>query len=358
MKILFLPKYNYSGASSRYRTYQFIPFFTEKAIACKVESFFDDAHILSINLSRRAAKLKFLRFILKRFMLIFKAKKYDLLFIEKELIPYFPSVIETVLKWMGVKFILDYDDAVFHNYDQNSNPVIRLLLRNKIPNIVKKADYVIAGSTYLYNYVLKLNKNVRKIPTVIDLKKYPLLKDSEEEEEFIIGWTGSYYTSRYVNLIMDVLKTFATKYSCRICLSGYNKKLLPDDMNKFVKIVDWEEETEVREIQKFSVGIAPMEDSPFSRGKCAFKSVQYMACQIPVIATPIGANGEIVKHNENGFHARTPEDWYKYLEFFYLNREKIKEFGGKGRMLVENEYCLQARMEQYLEIFNFVKGAL
>jgi glycosyltransferase involved in cell wall biosynthesis len=354
MKMLFLPKYDYAGASSRYRTHQFIPFFRERKISCDVESFFDYAHIQSINISKRGTKLNFLYFILKRFLLIFKARQYDLLFIEKELIPYFPSVIETILKWQGVKFILDYDDAVFHNYDQNSNPLIRFILKNKIPVIIKKADYVVAGSAYLREFALKFNKNVIKIPTVIDIEVYSSSKNTDRKKEFIIGWIGSFYTSRYVNQIMDVLKDFAGKHDCKINLIGYNKKLLPEDMEDFVRVIEWDAETEVEEIRKFSVGISPTEDSYFSRGKCAFKSVQYMACGIPVIATPVGANGEIVRHNENGFHASTPSEWYQYLEFFYLNRDKIKEFGEKNRRIVENEYCVQSRLEEYIEVFDTV----
>ena len=354
MKILFLPKYSSSGASSRYRTHQFIPFFRDEGIRCDVESFFDDNHISNINRSRRRLCLDFLLRIAKRFFLIFKARRYDLFFIEKELVPYFPGFIESVLKLSGVKIILDYDDAIFHNYDSSSNPVVRFFLRKKICRIMKKADCIIAGSRYIENYALKFNISVTRIPTVINLQRYPE-GQYDRDGEFIIGWIGSFYTTPYVNLIADVLQCFVTEHDrCSIHLIGYNTRLLPEGIKRFVKVIEWDEKTEVEEIKRFSVGISPLQDTPFSRGKCAFKSIQYMACSLPVIVTPIGANAEIIRHEENGFHAETGEDWYRFLDLLYNNRDEAARIGRRNREVVEDKYCVQSRLNDYLEVFEDV----
>jgi glycosyltransferase involved in cell wall biosynthesis len=154
---------------------------------------------------------------------------------------------------------------------------------------------------------------------------------------------------------MDVLKKFVSSHCCRIHLIGYNKRLLPADMEEFTDVIVWDESTEAEEVRKFSVGIAPLEDTPFSRGKCAFKSIQYMACGVPVILTPVGANKEIIKHGENGFHAETEADWYRYLEYFYLNRAGIRLMGERNRKLAEEKYCVQSMLGEYMKVFESVK---
>lgn len=358
MKILFLPKYSYSGASSRYRTHQFIPFFRKEGIICDVKSFFDDEHINTINKSMRGLSLRLLFFILRRIKILLKVKKYDLLFIEKEIIPYFPPIIEFILQLFGVKYILDYDDAIFHNYNKTKNIFIRIFLKNKINSIIKKASYIIVGNTYLENYALKFNKRVAKIPTVIDLNKYKLDTEIKKNEGFIIGWVGSYYSSKYFVSIIEALQLFEKKYKCEIRLIGFNKNLLTKDIKLPINVIKWNKYSEIKEIQKFTVGIAPLLDSPFARGKCAFKSVQYMACKLPVITTPIGANGEIIKHNINGFYANTKEEWFKYIEYLYQNPDVVNEFGERNRKLIEKEYSVQSKLKQYIEIFNFIYNKL
>ncbi len=351
MRILFLPKYNYSGPSSRYRTHQFIPFFEERGITCDINAFFPDSHIERINSGKRGAKLSLIWNILRRFNIILKARKYDLLFIEKEMIPYFPGIIELILKLFKIKYILDYDDAVFHNYDNNGKSIVRFFLSRKMSNIMSRAAHITVGSTYLYKYAKQFTNKVTKIPTVIDINKYPVI-DFSNKNDFIIGWVGSYYTSQYVVDLFPALDKFTKKHNAKVRLLGFNKALLPSSLKDRIEIIEWNEQTEVKEIAKFTVGIAPLHDTPFARGKCAFKSVQYMACGIPVVTSPIEANAETVIHEVNGFHAKTNDEWFKYLEYFYLNRHKVTEFGKRNRKVVEEKYTIQSQLTVYLELFN------
>jgi len=351
VRILFLPKYNYSGPSSRYRTHQYIPFFEEKGIICDINAFFPDSHIDKINSGKRSAKLSIVWNILRRFNIILKARNYDFLFIEKEMVPYFPGIIEWVLNMLKIKYILDYDDAVFHNYDNKGKSFIRMFLSRKMPKIMSRAVYVIAGSSYLHRYAKQFTDKVIKIPTVINLNKYPA-KENYYTNDFIIGWVGSYYTSQYVVDLFPALDKFTKKYNARVRLLGFNKELLPENLMDRVDIVEWNEKTEVNEISEFTVGIAPLHDTPFARGKCAFKSVQYMACGIPVVTSPIEANAETVIHGVNGYHAKTNDEWFNYLEYFYLNRDKVKEIGKLNRNLVKEKYTIQSQLPVYEDLFN------
>lgn len=352
MVVKFLPKYSYSGASSRYRTFQYMPFFRKEGIKCIIYPFFDDIHIKNIKASnRKKTLLLFVKYLFKRIVVIYSLKKNDIVFIEKELIPYFPPFFEWYLFIRKIRYILDYDDAIIHNYDLSANKVIRKLLSNKIPYIQKKASVVINGSKYLMDLSEKNNKKSIFIPTSLDIKKYNF-KDTEINSDFIIGWIGSHSTSKLVMPILNEIEDFCIINNIKIHLIGFDEKLLTDKNKKVIKVIRWKEETEVREIYKFNIGISPSIDTAFARGKCAFKSIQYMACAKPVITSPIGANAQVVEHRVTGFHANNTTDWFKYLKYLYENRNIAEQMGKIGQEKVINEYTVQENYKKYIDIFN------
>jgi len=354
MKITFFPKYDESGASSRYRTYQYLKFFKENHIEIKVIPFFDESHIKNINQKKRKSIFKYLKYVVKRKAAVLFLKRNSLIVIEKELFPYFPPFFERFLKFKNIKFILDYDDAVIHNYDESTNPIIRKLLSNKIPIIQKKAAAVINGSYYLQNLSLKNNPNSFYIPTSLDIEKYKL--KSYHSDEFIIGWIGSASTSQLILPFLNVIKQFCEHYHCNLHLIGFDKSLINLNEYKFIKLIEWQADTEIEEINKFSVGISPSTDSPFMRGKCAFKSIQYMACAKPVVTSPVGANADVVNHGITGFHANSEQDWYNYLEELYKNPELRQNMGKIGRKKVEEEFSIQVNYKKYIDLFNRINS--
>ncbi|MBN1952643.1 MAG: glycosyltransferase family 4 protein [Bacteroidales bacterium] len=352
MQLLFLPKYTPEGASSRYRTHQFIEHFEAEGYRCAVRPFFGKVHLKRINESRRGLYLGIVTAILKRLGLLFRIRRYDLVFIEKEAIPYFPALFERMLNLLHVSYVLDFDDAVFHNYDQSSRKIIRLLLANKIPGIMKSARHIICGSKYLENYTLKYNQRVSLIPTVVSENRYSRLR--KEEDDFIIGWIGSYYTSSSLLLIKEILRDFSSEYPCKIKLIGVNEKVFREFKGMGAERIIWSPETEKEVLPQFDVGIAPLEDTPFNRGKCAFKIIQYMASGSAVICSPIQANGEVVLDGVTGFHASAPETWEISLKRLYLNREELAGMKQKSWERFKASYSLEGVLPVYLEIFKQV----
>lgn len=348
MKITFFPKYDISGASSRYRTFQYLPYFEKYNLKYEVFPFFDYKHIEAINRGKRLSVLRISIYFFKRIFHILSVKKNNLLFIEKELIPYFPPVLEWYLSIRKIKFILDYDDAVIHNYDESPNFIIRSFLSKKIPYIQKKASAVVNGSYYLQNLSLKNNKNSFYIPTSLDINKYKLEK--KNINEFIIGWIGSNSTSKLLLPFLNVLEKFCNTHNVKMHLVGFNESLLEKKFS-FIKVIPWNKDTETEELCKFSVGISPSVDKPFMRGKCAFKSIQYMACEKPVITTPVGANADVISHGVNGFHTLNNDDWYNYLKILYKNTDLCVKMGVAGRKRVENEFSIQVNYLKYLKLF-------
>lgn len=316
-----------------------------------VSPLLDDKYLEDKYKHRKVNKKIVFMSILKRiFTLLFKAKNYDLVFIEKEIIPYFPPVLEYYLYLKKIPFIVDYDDAIWHEYDENKNKLIRFFLKNKIKTVMKLANYVIGGSEYIIRYaMLARAKNIKKIPTVIDLNKYKCNNENKKSNSFIIGWIGSPATSKYILELNDVLEKFTNNFDSIVHLIGFDESLSSKISFKY-KIIKWDEKTEVKEMCLFDVGIMPLINNNFEKGKCGLKLIQYMGCRKPVIASPIGENKLIVEHGINGFLAKNKEEWYKYLLFFYKNRSKINEFGEKGYMKVANMYSLEKAKDDLIKI--------
>ena len=171
----------------------------------------------------------------------------------------------------------------------------------------------------------------------------------EDTDPFVIGWIGTQVTAPNLDLISPSLLEIMNHRSVDFVSIG------PTNLGEFKvpwKIVKWSEESEVDNICSFDVGIMPLQDGFWERGKCAYKLIQYMACGIPVIASPVGANKNIVEHNKTGILASTKEDWIKAINTFIDDPVLAKDMGAAGRTKVENELCLQvtqSRMAENLE---------
>lgn len=343
MRILLLSKYGYLGASSRMRSYQYIPSILRENIDITLAPLLNDDYIKNLYLRRGKKKYSILKFYLNRVVNLLQSRSYDLLWIEKELLPWTPAVVEELLHIFKIPYIVDYDDAVFHCYDEHPNPIIRLILGKKIDKVMNCATVVTAGNEYLAARAIKAGaKRVEIIPTVVDLEKY-LFVPTPYNTVFTIGWIGSPTTSKYLTIIQSVLQEFTKTYNARVILIGSGLVNMGDVP---VETRQWIEANEVKDIQEFDVGIMPLPDEPFERGKCGYKLIQYMALGRPVVASPVGVNKTIVEHGVNGFLANTKQEWLNALSMLYKDVELRKEMGRAGRRKVEKQYCLQITAPQ------------
>lgn len=348
MKILFLTKYDSMGASSRYRFFQFYDFYKENNIEITTQTFFDDEYIIDLYIGKRNIR-SILTAYIKRFFTLFSVKKYDLLVVEKELFPYLPAVFERILKLMGIKYIVDYDDAIFHQYDNSNNKIIKLFLSNKIAKVMKYSSLVVAGNRYLSSYATKAGAKATVVPTVIDLEKYDKVVASQKDnKEVVIGWIGSPSTSKYLTFLEDVFLELSEKYNIKVHIIGAS--VSPFKIFK-PNLIKWSEETEIEEMKKFDIGIMPLLDSPWEKGKCGFKLIQYMGCSLPVVGSSVGVNIEIIDHNKNGFLAKTVEEWKNSLEELIENEDLRKQMGKEGIYKVEQCYSKNAVKSNLLSLY-------
>lgn len=263
--------------------------------------------------------------------------KYDLLWIEKELFPWFPFFVEKVFE-AGTPYLADYDDAIFHNYDIHPRRIVQRLLGKKIDAIMANANIVTVGNEYLAERARNAGApRVEILPSVIDLKRYPLV-EARVNEIFTIGWIGSPSTTKHLLEAETALKEVCGNRGGKVVLVGAGENPFSGLM---ATIRDWDEATETGEIGNFDVGIMPLPDNPWERGKCGFKLIQYLACGKPVVASPVGVNREIVVDGVNGFLASSHDEWVRALERLKSDPELRKAMGANGRRMVEGKYCLQ-----------------
>lgn len=347
MKVLILAKYTSQGASTRLRTLQYLNTLHNNNIETTVSSLFNDRYLDILYQTNKKPKIYALVLILKRVIALFSVQKYDILWIEKELFPYFPSWFEYSLSMLGVKYIVDYDDAVFHNYDRSSNSIVRLFLKRKISKVMRMSSGVIVGNNYLKEYAeLAKADNILLLPTVITLEKYTIVKSNIESRSLNIGWIGTPQTQKYLEYVLPVLNDLYKKHDIKLTVIGGNN--IPNSKLPVDYIV-WNEATEVDNLSKFDIGIMPLPNQPFEKGKCGYKLIQYMALCIPVIGSPVGANKNIINESNSGYLACDLNEWSCNLEKLILNADLRSTLGKNGRLAVENNYCTSRQADKLVK---------
>jgi glycosyltransferase involved in cell wall biosynthesis len=339
VKVLFLTKHSRAGASSRYRTFQYLPWYEQAGIECRVSSLFDEGYLAHRYRAGTGRVIDIASAFLRRVAALAKAHRFDLVVVEKEVIPYFPALPERLLRWSGVPYVVDYDDALFHQYDLHPRPWIRGLLGRKIASVMCGARLVTAGNHYLAEYARGAGaRSIEVIPTVIDLGRYPPADRAARPTEFRIGWIGSPSTAKYLQHAASALAQVCANGQARVQLIGAGDVSLPGVP---LDVLPWAGDTELELLRRCDVGIMPLPDTPWERGKCGFKLIQYMAAGLPVVASPVGANEAIVDEGVNGYFARNHHDWVSALERLRDAPELRQTFAQAGREKVERHYCLQ-----------------
>ena len=348
MKVLLLSRYGYLGASSRYRSYQYLPFLRQQGFEIKVAPLLDDNYIQKLYSGQRSSLFRIAFAYLKRISNLMSCRNYDLIWIEKEAFPWIIGSIEAMLLQSNIPYIVDYDDATFHRYDQHNSPLVRRLLGRKIDRIMSNAALVIVGNDYLAERASSAGANrIEILPTVVDLARYPITP-YPKNSTFVIGWIGSpLRASAYFKAIQPALKEICKDGSARVVAIGAGKMELEEVP---LEIRPWSEATEVSDMQQFNVGIMPLTDTPFEKGKCGLKLIQYMACARPAIGSPVGVNQKIIDSGINGFVANSTEEWFTALQKLKNEPEVAQQMGVAGRSIVEEKYSLKIAVPKLVEL--------
>lgn len=337
MNVLILTRYGPMGASSRMRFFQFLPWLDAEGWSYEIAPFFTDEQLARRYSQGKYAIAAIAKAYAFRIATMLRRSSFDIVWIEKEALCFFPAWVE---RWLlsGVPYVLDYDDAVFHNYDRSRLSVVRRVFGRRLDDLMAGSRLVVAGNQYLAQRARDAYAPwIEKLPTVIEFARYRVRPDVVTTPPRVV-WIGSPSTVRYLLGLRAALAALARRVPFTLRVIGGGMIDMP---GVELEIVDWSSETEAQSIRECDLGVMPLEDTPWERGKCAYKLIQYMACGLPTVASPVGANLDVVVDGETGYFAHTEEEWIARLEILLRDRTLRTKMGVRGRELVERKYCVE-----------------
>ncbi len=348
--ILFITPYPKGKApSQRFRFEQYLDFLSHD-FYIEEHSFWDDK---SWNALYKSTNVFFKTYaftlaFIKRIFLIFSVKNFDYVFIHREATPIGPPFIEFIIaKILKKKIIFDFDDAIWIHNVSDKNKAVKYLKSNwKVKHICKWSYKVICGNIFLADYAKKYNSKVMVIPTTIDLKYHKKLPNNNKK--ITIGWTGTHSTLKHLDLIIPVIKKLEKEFDFDFIIISDKK---PEFNVSSLKFIEWKKETEIEDLNKIDIGIMPLYDSDWEKGKCGFKGIQYMSLGIPAVMSPVGVNTEIITHGKNGFLAKNEKEWFSILSELIRNEKLRKTIGQEGKKTIKDTYSIPANKQKYLSIF-------
>ena len=360
MRVLFLPRYGPLAGSSRYMTYDYLPYFREVGIDYIISPLLDDLYLrFSRELpsgTRRVAKLgpHILNQSLIRIWRTITASHYDVVVLEKDVIPYLPYGFESLLFSFSGRVVVMYDERTDAFYKEHRNSWIRRLTDNKIQRIMKRASHVVVWNPVVLKFAKENNESVTEFSTGIDLVRYRVKADYEISGRSVrVGWIGSPSGYDYIRGIEPALKKLAKIYDVELHVVSSD----PYNSSDFrVTNHRWSVETEVDDLRAMDIGIMPLPDTKWAAGKSGCKMFQYMAVGLPVVVSPVGINQQVVQNGINGLLAQTTEEWFQQLSLLIGNEALRERYGKAGRQYVEKHNSQVSNAEKLIDIVQHVSS--
>jgi glycosyltransferase involved in cell wall biosynthesis len=355
MRVLaIVPALYNTSPSQRYRLEQWEPLLRERGVEITYAPFEDEElHAMVYKPGFMASKARLVtRGFSRRLSLLRKVKDYDLVYILREAALLGPPVIEQLVHQQRVPIVFDFDDAIFVSYRSPSNGYLSYLkFASKTKTICRIASHVMVGNPYLAEYARQVNDHVTVIPTTIDTERYRVLPAKNSSGPPVIGWTGSHSTVQHLDTLRGALKKLAERESFRLRVIGTPAYECPPVE---VEAIRWRAETEVDDLIGIDIGVMPLPEDRWSKGKCGLKALQFMAMGIPTICSPVGVNTDIIQDDQNGFLAASEDEWVEKLTRLLRSSELRQRLGQAGRATVEQKYSALTQAPRVYEIFKSV----
>ena len=353
-KILFIADHRLNRSpSQRYRFEQYLNFFQSKGFDWELSEIISEKDDLFFyrrnNYLRKAFIL--MKSIFIRWKDLRRAKNFDVIFIQREALLIGSSFFEKRF-YKRSKVVFDFDDSIWLLDTSPENKKFEFLKNPDKTSInIRHAHAVIAGNSFLANYAIKYNKNTHVIPTTIDANFHVPKPELRNREKIVIGWSGSISTIKHFEIIIPALIQIQDKYPNLIEIHVIGQELYAHSNLNIINKT-WSSNTEVDDLNCFDIGIMPLPNDEWVKGKCGLKGLSYMACGVPTVMSNIGVNSEIIKHGKNGYLASTYEEWVDCIITLIENIELRKQIGDNGRQTVLEHYSVYAHKVNYLEVLN------
>ncbi|MEO6613329.1 MAG: glycosyltransferase family 4 protein [Chitinophagaceae bacterium] len=338
----------------RFRFEQYLDHLRENGFDCKMSYLLNEKEDRTFYSKGKFLK-KFLIYsktLLKRTGDWFGMKQYDIIFIFRDALMTGSTFFEKRFARSGAKIIFDFDDAIWIQGVSEANKRLSFLKNaGKTGTIIRLSDLIFAGNQYLADYAAQFNKNIVIVPTTIDTAVYVPVKKEEGERPVCIGWSGSFSTIQHFALAIPSLKRIKEKYGSKV------KFKIIGDPGYYCKELEtqgepWVSTTELEDLAKIDIGVMPLPDDEWAKGKCGLKGLQYMALGIPTLMSPVGVNTEIIQNGVNGYLPATEDEWVNDISRLVDNKEDRIKMGAAGRQTVVDHYSVDAWKNKYVEYFN------
>jgi glycosyltransferase involved in cell wall biosynthesis len=343
-----------TSPGQRYRMEQWEPLLRKLGVEITYAPFeSEELHSLLYKSGNMGRKLSLVaEGISRRYSMMKSVRDYDVVYVFREAALLGPPFFERWIHRAGVPMVFDFDDAVFVSYRSPTNGYLSYLkFASKTRAICRMSAHVMAGNPYLAEYARQVNANVTVVPTTIDTEKYTVIERTGDSEVPTIGWTGSFSTVQHLDTLRSALQKLAKQTKFRLRVIGTPTYTL-DGVE--TEAMSWVAATELQDLREIDIGVMPLPDDSWSKGKCGLKALQFMALGIPTVCSPVGVNKEIIQDGENGFIAGSEDEWIEKLGRLLHSAELRSQLGQAGRKTVETKYSANVQAPRVFELLRSV----
>ena len=342
------------AAGQRLKYEQYFDHWRDEGYEITISSFMD-LPMWSVVYTKGNFGHKFLgtfRGYFRRIYDIFRVRQYDLIYIFMWVTPLGTSFFERLFRFLSKKIIYDVEDNVMIEKSNNLNPFVKFLKgRAKTTYLIRSADHVITSSPFLNDYCLGLNKlsSCSYISSSIDSDKFFPTNSYSNDKKIVIGWTGTFSSKIYLDLLRNVFFDLAKRYDFKLRVIGNFQYDLP---GVDLEVIQWTSEMEANDLQGIDIGVYPLTNNEWVLGKSGLKAIQYMAFGIPTVATNVGTTPKIINHKINGWLVKTDQEWIEALEVLIKDSKLRRKIGENARLTVLENYSKNVIKFQYSSILN------
>ena len=361
-RVLFLVAHPIEDAGCRYRVYQFLPYLENAGYECVVAPF-STASLFRALRRRGHFSSKILHTVycsIRRFLQLAGLGQFDLVVIHREVFPFFAPALENAVLRRSRKVMFSFDDAIYaghHNVDTLNHPFLyRLKYGRGVDEILGRCAHVVAGNRILGDYAGRVNPRVTVIPTVVDCNYYRYQEpQAKNDVPITVGWMGSRSTVSYLQFVESTLKGIARRYPGRVQFRFFGHPDYKPDLPASISL-PFQLGSEIADLHSLDIGIMPMPDTDWTRGKCAFKAIQYMATGAVAVASPVGVTTDLIEHSHNGLLASSVDEWFQSLSALVEDPELRRRLSLRARRTIEDSYSLQVWASSLVSVFDELTG--